>query len=451
MKRFLTLLLAALLLTMPALAETKVHEDLGLSFDFSEVAAKSGYYPTLEKDTLNHEPYVAVGDVYYYALTEGDFQETFENLQKSEGELREKLIKSLKTVSTDIAFIIVSNADSLEAAFECSDESMPEIAEGEAPVEFGTLGEWHYYFVPISEDKLLSVFDQYEKEEEDDSDPQDVKEDVRADIKMVRAELLKQLEAAPLSVPVDADSNYIGQVIQFESTDLDGNAYSSDDLFKDNKVTMVNLWGTWCHNCLNEMDELAELHARLREKGCGVVGVECEGKPLEEFADLAHEVLADYGVTYPNVLLPNDCALLTGVSAFPTSFFVDGEGRILTWPIAGARTDIYESTVDALLAGKSVDIPADTGATANDAGEYRVIVYDQDGNPVKGVAVQMCDDTACSFQKTKEDGVATFSMKAQKVYDVHILKVPEGYAGNGEAYKTLDTFSDVNIFIEKAA
>ena len=47
--------------------------------------------------------------------------------------------------------------------------------------------------------------------------------------------------------------------------------------------------------------------------------------------------------------------------------------------------------------------------------------------------------------------VATFRMEAQKVYDVHILKVPDGYAANGEAYKTLDTFSDVNIFIEKAA
>ena len=64
--------------------------------------------------------------------------------------------------------------------------------------------------------------------------------------------------------------------------------------------------------------------------------------------------------------------------------------------------------------------------------------------------VQLCDESTCSFQKTKADGMAVFQVEAPKVYDVHVGKVPEGYRSSDETYKTLDTYSDMNIFIEKA-
>ena len=42
-------------------------------------------------------------------------------------------------------------------------------------------------------------------------------------------------------------------------------------------------------------------------------------------------------------------------------------------------------------------------------------------------------------------------MEEQKVHDVHVLMAPEGYVPDDDVYKTLDTYSDVNIFLEKAA
>jgi hypothetical protein len=41
-------------------------------------------------------------------------------------------------------------------------------------------------------------------------------------------------------------------------------------------------------------------------------------------------------------------------------------------------------------------------------------------------------------------------VEAPKVFDVHVLNVPEGYQSSDEAYSTLDTFSDLNIFIRRA-
>ena len=40
---------------------------------------------------------------------------------------------------------------------------------------------------------------------------------------------------------------------------------------------------------LSEMAELAEIHTRLREKGCGIVGVEWEQKPIDTMLDEEEE------------------------------------------------------------------------------------------------------------------------------------------------------------------
>ena len=135
---------------------------------------------------------------------------------------------------------------------------------------------------------------------------------------------------------------------------------------------------------------------------------------------------------------------------FPTSLFVDSEGRIVTYPIVGAAINQYESTIDKLLAGESVDVKTDTGASVNGDNKYRVYVYDENNDPVQGVLIQFCDDTTCAFRPTDADGVATFKVDSEKVYEVHVLQAPEGFRQDEESYKTLDTYSDVTIFLEKA-
>ena len=93
---------------------------------------------------------------------------------------------------------------------------------------------------------------------------------------------------------------------------------------------------------------------------------------------------------------------------------------------------------------------ADAGAVENDIGAYRVIVRDQSGDPVEGALIQVCDDATCSFQPTDADGIATFGVEAQKVYEVHVLQAPEGYSGTDAVYHTLEAWSDVSILLEKA-
>ena len=46
--------------------------------------------------------------------------------------------------------------------------------------------------------------------------------------------------------------------IDFVGTDIEGNVVTSD-IFSQSKLTMVNVWATYCNPCLSEMPGLGEL------------------------------------------------------------------------------------------------------------------------------------------------------------------------------------------------
>ena len=449
MKRILSMLLVTLMLvtSASAFAEPTVYKELGFSIDFSTIQNKSTNYPYLTNfGVCDHEPYVGYMGVVYTNLPK-DTLKTIRDILNNpkDDEEYQDYADLLDNRTAYIAEILVTDTTDLEkAGIDPSELDKLEITE------FATLGDYHYFFYPSPVDDLLSIYDEAEYTGDYEIPPQEMKAATIADIEMVRSELLKQLQNAELFEPVNTDAEYIDKVVEFESVDLDGNVVKSADLFKDNKITMINIWGTWCINCMNEMSQLAEIHKRMQEKGCGIVGVEYERDSMNEMADQARMALADNGVTYPNVWMPKDNPIFEKVNSYPFSLFVDSKGKILTYPINGAAVSKYEPTFEKLLAGEAVEDVPETGSTKNESGEYRVFVYDAEGNPVKGVIVQLCDESTCSFQKTKADGTAVFQVEAPKVYDVHVGKVPEGYKSSDETYKTLDTYSDVNIFIEKA-
>ena len=57
---------------------------------------------------------------------------------------------------------------------------------------------------------------------------------------------------------------------------------------------------------------------------------------------------------------------------------------------------------------------------------YVLHIVDQNKDPVPGVMVNFCTDTACVMQQSDEDGVITFD-GAPDIYHIQILKVPEGF------------------------
>lgn len=140
----------------------------------------------------------------------------------------------------------------------------------------------------------------------------------------------------------------------FEGQDLDGNPVDSATLFSNNAVTVVNFWFTTCKPCVGELPDLEALHQELAKKGGAVIGINAftlDGSTKD--TNEAKSVLEQQGVTYQNIWFASnsDAGLFTAsLYAFPTTYVVDRNGRIVGDPIVGAiSSDAQLKKLNALI------------------------------------------------------------------------------------------------------
>ena len=156
------------------------------------------------------------------------------------------------------------------------------------------------------------------------------------------------MHSLELSDPITLDDYISGMTIEFDSTDLEGNAVNSKDVFGKNKYTMVNIWASWCGPCIQELPELEEINKEFEAKGCGIVGLLTDGTDPTGLAD-AKEIIADTGVTYMNVIDNAEIADMLQVTGVPTTVFVDENGKIVGRTIVGANPEAYKKVMEELL------------------------------------------------------------------------------------------------------
>lgn len=157
------------------------------------------------------------------------------------------------------------------------------------------------------------------------------------------------LSGLKLSAPEWPNTKKVGEVFSFKTTDLDGNAVDSAELFSKAKITMVNCWGTWCNPCKAELPELGEMARELEEQGCQLVGL-CTDAFDDEVAAQAKALLDDAGAAYLNLRCTEEIEADISLTAYPTTYFVDSEGRLLTAPFEGASPENYRAILAACLA-----------------------------------------------------------------------------------------------------
>ncbi len=154
-------------------------------------------------------------------------------------------------------------------------------------------------------------------------------------------------------------SEFVGPSLgEFTTQDVDGNEYTQE-LFKDYDLTLVNIFTTWCSPCVAEMPELEKLYQQMKDRGVNVVGFVLDvlnekGEVVQEDLKRAQELVEKTGVTYP-VLLPDSGYLngrLTGIEAFPETFFVDKNGNVVggTYQGSAALEDWLEVVEQELAA-----------------------------------------------------------------------------------------------------
>ena len=165
--------------------------------------------------------------------------------------------------------------------------------------------------------------------------------------------LMDDLSWVRIYAPKKAATAEAGTEIHFETVDLAGNPVRSEDIFSQNTLTMVNIWGTFCGPCINEMPDLEVLNGRLADKGCAIIGVVCDVAGPDDASHIAEaeEIVADTGVTYQNLIPWDGFDAALPAEYIPTTYFVDSQGRLVGEPAVGSRgADDYEALLDAALA-----------------------------------------------------------------------------------------------------
>jgi thiol-disulfide isomerase/thioredoxin len=108
----------------------------------------------------------------------------------------------------------------------------------------------------------------------------------------------------------------------FTVTDLDGRRISSSSLR--GKVVLVNFWATWCAPCRAEIPDLIALQQKYRDHVV-VIGISEDESPVETVRAFATEQKINYPIA---MTTPELAKIFRGVSALPTTFVIDRDGKL---------------------------------------------------------------------------------------------------------------------------
>lgn len=165
-----------------------------------------------------------------------------------------------------------------------------------------------------------------------------------AEIKVSDPTKIPTPEIDPFFSMMSVARSEVSDLGNFKAQSVDGNEVGNES-FADYDLTMVNLWTTTCGYCIEEMPHLEEIRSEMQAKGIkfNIVGmcldVNVGGTVDEKKVDKVKQIIKKTGVKY-DTLFPDEVlwnGRLKGVNAFPETFFVDKNGKIVGETIVGAN------------------------------------------------------------------------------------------------------------------
>jgi thiol-disulfide isomerase/thioredoxin len=161
--------------------------------------------------------------------------------------------------------------------------------------------------------------------------------------------------------------NYLKEgydAFSFTFPDVNGNPVSNqDEKFRD-KVVLVQIFGTWCPNCVDETKFLAPWYEKNKDRGIEIIGLAFESKPEFEYASgrvkkTIEKLNANYTFLIAGISDKKKASealpALNEVLAFPTLIYIDKKGKVrkihtgFTGPGTGDYYDRWVAEHEALV------------------------------------------------------------------------------------------------------
>lgn len=161
------------------------------------------------------------------------------------------------------------------------------------------------------------------------------------------------------------------ETLAFSFPNVNGEEVSlTNDKYKD-KVVVIQLFGTWCPNCMDETKFLTEWYNDNQKRGVEILGLAYERKNDFNYASArVKKMVEKFGVPYEFAIAPSTnnkveaaktLPMLNAVVAFPTLIFIGKDGKVkkIHTGFSGPGTGFYydqfiehfNETINELLSG----------------------------------------------------------------------------------------------------
>lgn len=140
--------------------------------------------------------------------------------------------------------------------------------------------------------------------------------------------------------------------VEFSFPDMEGNPLSFPNEKYEGKVVILQIFGSWCPNCMDETKFYVDWYNRHSNEPVEIIGLAYERSPEFEIAQPKVQRMIDkLSIPYDFVIAGvNDKAkasetlpMLSGILSFPTSIFIDKQGKVrrIHTGFTGPGTGIY--------------------------------------------------------------------------------------------------------------
>jgi thiol-disulfide isomerase/thioredoxin len=154
------------------------------------------------------------------------------------------------------------------------------------------------------------------------------------------------------------------ETFDFRFPDENGDTVSLTDPQFEDKLVVVQIFGTWCPNCMDETRFLVDMHKKYNAKGLEIIGLDFEPNPtLPYFQKRIARFRKDLDVSYTLLLAGSSnkkkateaLPMLNQIISFPTAIFLDKDKNIreihtgFSGPGTGSEYSDYTNDTEALI------------------------------------------------------------------------------------------------------
>ena len=156
-----------------------------------------------------------------------------------------------------------------------------------------------------------------------------IPQQINAQVSQETAALLRSARIQTLNERTDPEN--------FTLPLLNGTSVSLSD-YK-GKYVILNFWATWCPPCRAEMPSMETLYRRFNSQGLEILAVD-----VGENTNTVQQFIQNNNYTFPILLDRNNrVSGIYGITALPTSYIIDREGKIIAKVVGSIHWDTREA------------------------------------------------------------------------------------------------------------